>query len=77
MANPLEEHQEDYKPAAWIAYSLRDLGNWVHLLTERATHRTNIEKMKKDLHDANNYLFMMGEILATTANGLGYDLDKL
>lgn len=54
-----ELHQVDYKPQAWEAYTLAELGWWVHLLTKRAEHRSNPEKRAKDLHDASNYLSMM------------------
>jgi len=54
-----EPHQADYKPQAWEAYTLAELGWWVHLLTKRAEHRSNSEKRAKDLHDAQNYLSMM------------------
>lgn len=53
------EHQPKYKAKAWEAYSLHELGMWVHLLTNRAEHRSDIAKRKKDLHDAQNYLDMM------------------
>lgn len=32
---------------------------WIHLFAKRAEHRRNIEKLKKDLTDAQNYLYMM------------------
>ena len=51
--------QADYNPGAWEAYTLAELGWWVHLLTKRAEHRSNPEKRAKDLHDASNYLAMM------------------
>jgi len=54
-----EPHQVDYKPRAWEAYTLAELGWWVHLLTKRAGHRSNAEKRAKDLYDAKNYLSMM------------------
>lgn len=59
MNERLKPHQEDYKPKAYEVYSFRDLGNWVHLFAERALHRANPEKLKKDLYDAKNYLAMM------------------
>jgi len=59
----LLKHEKDYKPLSWKKYSLQELGNFVHLLAKRAGHRANPEKRKKDLYDAGNYLFMMGEIL--------------
>lgn len=54
-----QEHQPDYKAKAWEAYSLFELGAWVHLFTKRAEHRSDLAKRKKDLHDAQNYLDMM------------------
>lgn len=56
----LKEHESKYANKAWMQYSLQELGNWVHLLATRAGHRTNVEKKKKDLHDARNYWRMMG-----------------
>lgn len=53
------EHQPKYKAQAWEAYSLLELGAWVHLLTKRAEHRSDAAKRAKDLHDAQNYLDMM------------------
>jgi hypothetical protein len=55
----IESHQGDYKPQAWEAYTLAELGNWVHLLAKRAEHRGNPEKRAKDMYDARNYLAMM------------------
>jgi hypothetical protein len=55
----LAPHQDDYKPRSWDEYGMDELGNWVHLLSKRATHRTNPAKRKKDLYDARNYLNMM------------------
>ena len=52
-------NQPDYKAQAWEAYSLHDLGMWVHLLATRAEHRINPVKKAKDLQDAQNYLNMM------------------
>ena len=54
-----QEHQPDYKTQSWEAYSLFELGTWVHLFVKRAEHRSNPAKRKKDLHDAQNYLDMM------------------
>lgn len=58
-ATTLAHHQPDYKPNAWDAYTLNELGHWVHLLAKRAEHRDNPEKRAKDLYDAQNYLDMM------------------
>lgn len=57
-------HQADYKANAWDQYTLAELGQWVHLLATRATHRDNPEKKAKDLYDAKNYHAMMGAKLA-------------
>jgi hypothetical protein len=64
------EHQSKYKDNAWQMYTLQELGNWVHLLTKRAAHRTDSAKRAKDLSDAQNYLSMMqAHIDAATAEG--------
>jgi hypothetical protein len=55
----IKKHESDYKARAWDQYTLAELGNWVHLLATRATHRDNPEKRAKDLYDAQNYLDMM------------------
>jgi hypothetical protein len=57
------EHNKDYKDNAWQQYTIEELGNWVHLLAKRATHRTDIAKRFKDLTDAQNYLNMIQEHL--------------
>jgi hypothetical protein len=64
----IKEHQPDYKDRAWEQYSMEELGQWVSLLTKRATHRKNPEKMKKDLYDARNYLSMMDAKLKDIEN---------
>lgn len=53
------EHQAKYHTNSWQAYTLQELGMWVHLFAKRAAHRTQLEKKKKDLTDAQNYLDMM------------------
>jgi hypothetical protein len=55
----IAKHQQDYKSQAWEQYTMGELGDWVHLLTKRAEHRSNPEKRAKDLGDARNYLAMM------------------
>jgi hypothetical protein len=55
----VEAHQSDYNPQAWHAYTLAELGMWVHLLATRAGHRKSADKHNKDLEDAQNYLDMM------------------
>lgn len=52
-------YQDDYHTQAWEGYTLAELGQWVHLFTKRAQHRTNFAKKDKDLLDAQNYLNMM------------------
>lgn len=60
----LDPHQPDYKPQAWQAYTLAELGQWVHLFSKRAKHRQpGSDKKAKDLNDARNYLAMMGAAL--------------
>lgn len=59
----IRAHDQDYKEEAWKQYSMQELGNWVHLLSKRAQHRSNLDKCKKDLYDARNYLSMMEEKL--------------
>ena len=56
----IKDNSKDYNIGSWADYSLQELGSWVHLLHKRATHRTNLEKKEKDLHDARNYWIMMG-----------------
>ena len=55
----IKPHADDYKEGSWKEYSFSELGQWVELLSKRATHRKNPEKRKKDLYDAKNYLDMM------------------
>jgi hypothetical protein len=74
MADPkqpqaLDAHQQDYKPQAWRAYTLQELGSWVHLFAKRAEHRSDPEKRKKDLQDARNYHAMMGAWLDALDEG--------
>ena len=61
MATPeqIKPHADKYKNGAWRDYSYEELASWVHLLTKRASHRTQFEKAQKDLDDANNYLEML------------------
>lgn len=55
----IKPHAQDYSGRAWENYGFDELGNWIHLLAKRATHRTDERKMAKDLYDAQNYLNMM------------------
>lgn len=68
-------YKSDYKASAWEAYTLAELGQWVHLFTKRAEHRTNFAKKDKDLRDAQNYLNMMqsklDEVKALTLEKFG------
>lgn len=57
-------HAQDYKHGAWRDYSTEELVMWIHLLEKRASHRTNEDKMHKDLHDAANYRDMLTAKLA-------------
>ena len=50
-----------YKDHSWEDYTPEELGMWVHLFIKRAYHRTQKEKIEKDLTDAQNYLNMMQE----------------
>lgn len=54
----IDQYQKDYRDGAWAEYSDEEYRWWVHLLTQRATHRTNQGKKIKDLTDARNYLLM-------------------
>jgi len=55
----IKEHSDKFVNGSWRNYSFEELGNFVHLLTKRANHRTDELKASKDLHDASNYLVMM------------------
>jgi hypothetical protein len=55
----IEKHAAEFKPAAWEAYTIAELGQWVHLLATRAEHRADADKRAKDLYDAQCYLDMM------------------
>jgi hypothetical protein len=59
----LAEHAHKYHADAWRMYSNQELGEWVHLLTKRAAHRSDKAKAQKDLHDAQNYLNMLQQSL--------------
>ena len=62
---PIDEHNKDYKSEIWKEYTGEELMWWVHLYTKRATHRNNkyLDKIEKDIYDAGNYLWMLGEKL--------------
>lgn len=55
----IKPHEGDYKPQAWEAYTMAELGHWVHLLSTRAQHRADPAKRAKDIEDAQAYLAMM------------------
>ena len=55
----IKERSADYQNRSWEDYTLQELGNWVHLLAKRSQHRSNEDKKRKDLEDAQNYLNMM------------------
>ena len=58
----IEEHQGKYKEGKWATYTEEEFRWWVHLLTQRALHRSSLEKKRKDLIDARNYLLMWIEV---------------
>lgn len=60
----IKPHAHKYSEGAWRNYSYEELAQWVALLTKRATHRTQFEKVIKDLDDAENYLAMMNSKVA-------------
>ena len=66
MATPegIKKYASRFKAGAWRNYSFIELAQWVELLTKRATHRSELEKMIKDLDDAENYLAMLNAKLA-------------
>lgn len=51
--------KEGYVEDSWLDYSTQELGQFVHLLLKRASHRKNKEKMQKDIDDARNYFLML------------------
>ncbi len=55
----IKGHSAGYQNHSWQDYTLQELGNWVHLLAKRSQHRSNEDKKRKDLEDAQNYLNMM------------------
>lgn len=61
MEEPIEikEYTNDYKDRAWEEYSIEELGNMIHLLAKKATHRSKDYKRKSDLKEARNYLAMI------------------
>ncbi len=61
MSTPeeIKKHSSKFIYGSWRNYTFQELGNFVHLLTKRAHHRTERDKAEKDLDDARNYLVMM------------------
>lgn len=61
MAVPeeIKKHSHKYKDNSWEIYTYDELCQWVKLLLIRAGNRTDINKSKKDIDDANNYLAML------------------
>lgn len=55
----LAEHEPKFKPDAWKAWSVQELGGIVAFFLKRATHRLDPEKRAKDLTDAQNYAAMI------------------
>lgn len=66
-------HSQNFHNGSWRNYTFQELGNFVHLLTKRANHRTDANKAIKDLTDAKNYLIMMEAKLEEQTEGI---LDK-
>jgi len=77
MKTPIDEHQKDYKTEAWKQYSIYELGQWIHLFHKRSSHRNNLEKASKDLHDAKNYLWMIKQQLIKKSEELDIDYSSL
>lgn len=61
MATPdkIKKHASRFKNGSWRHYSYEELAQWINLLTKRAANRSEIEKVHKDLDDAENYLEML------------------
>jgi len=70
-------YKHDYKEGAWTEYSLAELGWFVHLLVQRSSHRANLEKRRKDLYDARNYLNMMDAQLDHLEDQLYEDMKRV
>jgi len=66
MATPdkIKKHASRFKGGTWRDYTLEELAQWVTLLIRRASHRSEIEMVHKDLDDAENYLDMMNTKVA-------------
>ena len=59
MPTSIRENESEFVSGSWRKYSITELGNWVHLLVKRATHRMDAKKARKDLKDAQSYLDIM------------------
>lgn len=75
--NRLYIHQPDYKPQSWEEYSFQELGNIIGFFSKRATHRAKGQKLRKDLYDAKNYLWMMEQKLRKETEKLEINFDEL
>jgi hypothetical protein len=58
-------YQDDptYQPGSWADYEAWELGNFAHLFMRRAEHRSDDEKARKDLFDAEQYAHMLVEMV--------------
>lgn len=63
-----KDHENDFGKDAWKDYTLEELGQWIALLTKRASHRSNPDKSKKDIVDAQNYLEMLNEAVKNASD---------
>lgn len=57
----IKDRSSSYKNDAWKQYTAEELYWWVRLLSKRAGHRTEREKIEKDMKDAQAYLDMLGQ----------------
>lgn len=58
MPAEIKPYQPFYKEGTWAELTEEEYAGWVHLLTQRATHRVNLVKKLEDLINARNYLVM-------------------
>lgn len=58
MPTEIKPYQPFYKEGTWSELEEEEYDWWVYLLTQRATHRTNLVKKLEDLINARNYLLM-------------------
>lgn len=76
----IKEHQNKYKPKAYLKYSIVELGGEIGFLVKRATHRSDMSKQGdkgkiKDLQDAKNYYVILGEKLKDEFANMGFRFD--